>query len=120
MKYLLLALVLITSTAQARWRAEYAEAPQATQDWYRAQQLTPAARLRFQFTSCCDNSDVVKTKFKVNKINNQDEWWWLNNNVWERVPDDIIHWGEATPDGQAILFVSSGRPTCFFPPQSGN
>jgi hypothetical protein len=58
------------------------------------------------------------------KIGNEpldDGWEWLNprNDTWQRVPDDIIHWGEPTPDGQAVAFeypIGSGQLRCFFPP----
>ena len=117
--YLLLPLPIV---AQVRWKAEYAELPKEVQDWYLAQKLTPEAQRRFNFVSCCGKSDTVKTQFRVTKSNGYDEWWWLNKaNKWERVPDDVIHWGEATPTGEAILFTTyDGNPTCFYPPQSGN
>ena len=115
-------LVLVATMARpahARWKSEYAAAPQAVQDWYQNAELTEAAKKRFSFTKCCAKADVVDTKFKVGGAGN-DEWWWLNSGQWQRVPDDIIHWGEHAPGGRPTLFVYDGRPTCFFPGEDGN
>jgi hypothetical protein len=105
--------------AHATWKPEYAALPQKVRDWYKTRELTPAARLRLGFKSCCDNSDVVKTQFKVGGAGN-DEWYWLDGNTWRRVPSDVIHWDERAPNGEAVLFSLGSRPTCFFPPGSGN
>jgi len=96
--------------------------------WADKQLVMPAARSRFlcspQATcSCCDGAEIVKTKFRV-ASNARDAWDWLNpiTNKWERVPDDIIHWDEPTPDKQGVAFeypVGSGILRCFFPPQDG-
>lgn len=111
-------LALMTTAAQARWKAEYAQAPQATRDWYQSRELTEAAQLRFHFKSCCAHSDVVKTKFKVGGAGS-DEWWWLNGETWSRIPSDIIHWDQHSPNGEAVLFAVGGNPVCFFPPDGG-
>ena len=115
-----LALIAHAGSADARWKPEYANAPAEVRDWYETRELTPAAQMRFSFKSCCSHSDVVKTQFKVGGAGN-DEWFWLNpdTNVFERIPDDIIHWGEHAPNGLAVLFAVSGHPTCFFPPEGG-
>jgi len=105
--------------AYARWKPEYANAPQAVQDWYKTRQLTKAAEERFAFKSCCDNSDKVETQFKVDKANGDDEWYWLKDGRWQLVPGDVIHWDEHAPDGEPVLFVYNGRETCFFPPEGG-
>jgi len=60
--------------APARWKPGYAELPQSVRDWYKEQELTLAAQEVFHFKSCCANSDVVRAKFRVNKINGNDEW----------------------------------------------
>lgn len=109
-------LFLLVKPAGAEWKPEYAEAPQATRDWYESRTLTEAAQKRFHFKSCCAHSDVVKTKFRAGA---GDEWYWLDDETWRRVPDDIINWGERTPDGQAVLFAVGGQPVCFFPADSG-
>jgi hypothetical protein len=108
------------SPAQARDYGQYADAAPAVRDWYKAQELTPAAQQRFAFKSCCDNSDVVRTQFRVNSGSGADEWFWLHDGKWERIPDDVIHWGEVAPGGQAVMFALDGRPTCFYPAESGN
>ena len=110
---------LVISTAHARWKPEYASAPQAVQDWYRNAELTPRARFRFAFKKCCEHADVVKTQFRVNRANAGDEWYWLDGSDWRRVPDDIIHWGETAPSKQPTLFVYQGKETCFWPGESG-
>lgn len=87
-------------------------------DWYNTRQLTPAAQERFGFKSCCAHADVVKARFKVSGSGN-DEWWWEKDGQWDRVPADIIHWNEDTPDGQPVLFAVGGKPVCFFPGTGG-
>lgn len=110
----------ISAPSQATWKPEYAAAPQEVQDWYRHAQLTNAARSRFGFQNCCDGPDVVQTKFNVNRVDGRDEWYWLNGDKWQRIPDDIIHWGESAPGGKPTLFVlPDGRPTCFYPGEGG-
>ena len=114
----LLAGVLI-SQADARWKPEYTNAPQAVRDWYQHAELTPKAQMRFAFKSCCAHSDVVKTQFRVNRATAGNEWYWLDGKDWRRIPDDIIHWGETAPDKQPTLFVYRGKETCFWPGESG-
>ena len=115
-----LAMIALLSPGLARWKPEYAELPQATRDWFKSRVLTPAARQRFHFSSCCEQADVVNTRFRVDRTTGADQWWWLNGDKWERVPDDIIWWNEHHPEGKAILFALGGKPVCFFPPGSGN
>ena len=110
---------LVIGSADARWKPEYANAPQAVQDWYRNAELTPRSQYRFAFKKCCEHADVVKTQFRVNRANGGDEWYWLDGTNWRRVPDDIIHWGETAPMNQPTLFVYQGKETCFWPGESG-
>ena len=116
--YVMAALV---SPANATWKQEYANAPQAVQDWYKNAELTPAAKTRFNFQKCCAQSETVKTKFKIDKSTGADEWFWLDpsDNSWKQVPPDIIHWDQSGPNGEAVLFAIGRTPTCFFPPQGG-
>jgi hypothetical protein len=107
------------STADARWKPEYADAAPAVREWYQHAELTKQAQMRFPFKSCCEHADVVRTQFRVNKVDGHDEWYWLDNGEWRRIPDDIIHWGEAAPDKQPTLFVYKGHETCFWPGDSG-
>jgi len=111
--------VIISTSAWCRWKPEYASQPQAVQDWYSSRVLTPEAAKRFGFTSCCAHSDVVKTKFHVNRKSGNDEWFWLNGTAWEKIPDDIIWWGESAPNGLPTLFAVGGKPTCFYPGEGG-
>lgn len=115
----LLAGLLTLIPAHARWRAEYAAAAPEVQAWYQNAELTAAAQARFPFKKCCSHSDVVKTRFNVNKTTAGDEWFWLDGETWRRIPDDIIHWDEHAPGGQPTLFVYDGQETCFFPPDGG-
>ena len=97
--------------------------------WADKQQVMPAAKSRMgcmdaaSYCSCCNGSEIVKSKFRPIKSNTFDEdgWEWLNirTNKWEQVPDDVIHWQEKTPNGQAVAFeypIGSGILRCFFPP----
>lgn len=118
---LLAGAILVAGPAPVRWKAEYAELPQATRDWYRTRELTPAAQKRFAFKSCCDNSDVVRAKFAVSKLNGTDQWFYQlpGEEKWQQVPDDVIHWDEHAPSGEPVMFVFAGHPTCFYPPSGG-
>jgi hypothetical protein len=66
--------------------------------------------------------DVVRTQFRVEQdgsAEGHDIWFYLKDGKWNRVPDDIIQWGEHAPDKQATLFIyqSTGQELCFYPPQ---
>jgi hypothetical protein len=95
----------------------YANSPH--RDWYQTRKLTPAAQKRLFFGSCCAHSDVVKTKFRPT-ADGDDGWEFVNGKgQWERVPNDIIWWGEDTPTGEPVMFAISGVPVCFFPGSGG-
>lgn len=112
-------LVLTVIAAFARnLDGRYDAVPIEIRQWYETRELTAAAQQRFGFKSCCAHSDVVRTKFAVGG-RGTDEWWWLANGSWERVPADIIHWTEHAPSGEPVLFAVGNRPTCFFPPRGG-
>ena len=115
-----IALILFLPRAHARDDGRWANADPAVRAWYEQATLTPAARKRFGFDSCCAHSDVVRTQFRVSRQDGTDQWWWLHNGAWKQVPADIIHWGEAAPDGRPTLFaIGSGEPSCFYPGDSG-
>ena len=109
------------------WKPEYQQAAQSVQQWYQEQQVTARSRPLFHCVpdlmsvcSCCNGAEVVKTKFRVTP-NRDDGWQWLDpkDNEWKDVPEEVIHWGEPTPDGQAVLFeypIGSSKVRCFFPP----
>lgn len=95
--------------------------------WAEEQQVMPAAKSRFSCDpnggscSCCNGAEIVRGKFRL--VDGDEAWDWLNpkTNQWQRVPEDIIHWGEPTPDKQAVAFeypIGSGILRCFFPAQS--
>ena len=113
------AALALAAQVQARWKPEYANQPPEVQAWYRNAGLTTAAQMHFPFKKCCDHSDVVKTRFNVNRTTAGDEWYWLDGDTWRRIPDDIIHWDQRAPSGQPTLFIYSGKETCFFPGDGG-
>jgi hypothetical protein len=94
-----------------------------TEGWFERQTLNAATmqRLAVGWNSCCLGSEVVKTQFRVDKTTYGDEWYYIKDGSWKRVPDDTIHWGKHAPGGQATLFVyfMTGDETCFYPPQEG-
>ena len=116
---LIVAGLVLGAPVGATWKPEYASQPIEVQQWYRNAELTKAAQGRFPFKKCCDHSDVVKTKFNVNKTSAGDEWFWLDGESWRRIPDDIIHWEKHAPTGLPTLFVYNGKETCFFPADGG-
>jgi hypothetical protein len=111
--------LILNCQSPARWKPEYAQADPAVRDWYATRTLTPEAQKRFPFTSCCDHSDVVKTRFMVNRTDGGDEWFWLDDGKWRRIPPDIVHTDEHAPSGRGVLFIYEDEPTCFFPPGGG-
>ena len=92
-------------------------------DWFSSQQLNPATkqRLGVPWNGCCENGDVFKTQFRVSKSTGGDEWYYLKGDTWKKVPDDVIHWGQHSPDKRATLFiyVATGQELCFYPPEEG-
>ena len=103
----------------ARDFGQFANVPKEIRDWYANAELTDAAKQRLPWKRCCDHADVVKTQFRVNKSNGDDEWYWLQEGQWKRIPPDIIHWGVSAPGGAPVLFVYSNIETCFFPGEGG-
>ena len=71
--------------------------------WFERQTLNPATmqRLSVGWSSCCLGSEVVKTQFRVDKTTYGDEWYYIKDGAWKRVPEDTIHWGKHAPGGQA-------------------
>ena len=109
--------LFVVSGAKAEWdgvKGQYSA-------WYEAQEINPEAqkRLGISWKSCCNHSDVVKTRFRVDRTTYDDEWWYLDGNTWRKVPSDIVHWNDPTPDGRPVLFVYQGTPTCFYPGDTG-
>lgn len=97
--------------------------------WAEEQLLTPEAGQRFACREmsrdnnscfCCHGSEIVKSHFRLVEAGDhpQDGWEWLNPDTrrWERIENDIIHWDEPTPTGEAVLFRLAGKNRCFYPP----
>ena len=72
--------------ALARDFGQYADVPQEIRDWYANAELTDAAKQRLHWKKCCDHADAVKTRFRVNKSNGDDEWYWLREGQRKRIP----------------------------------
>lgn len=89
-------------------------------EWAKKQQVALAAKSRFcpqtpegQTCSCCDQAEVVKTRFRKDDT----DWWYLHPTTqkWHKIPWDIIHeQDEETPTGEPVLFIYQGVERCFF------
>ena len=70
---------------------------------------------------CCGVADTVKTKFKVEEVNErypEDRWYaWLKND-WVLIPPEKIVQDYA-PDGQPYLFLLADTIQCFVRPKGG-
>ena len=100
--------------AHAAFGQEWSKDPKV-REWYNNASLTPAAHARLGYSSCCKYGDVVRTQFRVNRTNGQDEWWYLAKEGWKEIPPDIIHPSDKNaPDGRPTLFIYNGTETCFF------
>lgn len=123
----IIALLWVVATLAVPARADdpYSQSPY--KGWADQQEVTQAARPRFGCTSpggrcsCCADAEIVATRFRVDRGTGADQWWYLHQatNQWRRVPEDVIHWGEHSPDGRPVLFIWSGEPRCFFPGEDG-
>jgi hypothetical protein len=119
----------MVAEAHARDLGQYANSSSDRREWFK--RLAPPGR-NPDLWSCCADSDVVHTKFRVNRRDGADEWMYLaSDGTWRLVPPDIILWDKVNDpmnDGQARLWVSpylkepdgTAKPTCFIPPRSGN
>lgn len=120
MRKAMIALALLLAFGDHAW-TEWDGIKTANSEWYEQQKINPEAqaRLGIAWSSCCNHADVFKTRFRVNRDTAEDEWWYLDENTWRLVPSDIVHWNDPTPDGQPVLFIYQGTPTCFYPGESG-
>jgi hypothetical protein len=102
----LLGIGLWAGHSHAAWKPEYAQNSPEVREWYNNQLLNEATRQRLQvdWHSCCNHGDLFRTKFKVGG-DGGDEWWYLKDNTWKKIPNDIVHWGEHAPDGRPTLFI---------------
>jgi hypothetical protein len=117
--FVLGAATLLPVASQAKWKPQYASAPQEVQDWYKSRKLTDAAAKRFAFKSCCDGSDKVETQFRVDRATGDDKWYYQKDGQWTEVPPDVIWWDEHSATGETVMFALDGKPTCFCPPRGG-
>jgi hypothetical protein len=108
------------------WRPEYAQNAPEWQEWFKRAEVTKRAQSRFNWKSCCEHADRVKTQYRVNRVNGEDEWWFLDpkTDKWVAIPEYVIHFeDDATMPKQlkaeGVLFVYNGIVTCFWPPEGG-
>ena len=71
---------------------------------------------------CCDVSDAVKTKFRVEKADGsnypEDVWYAWIKDEWVRIPSEKIVEGFA-PNGEGYVFLMAGTIQCFVRPKGG-
>lgn len=115
-------LVALVSSAEARWKPEYASADPEVRAWYERQTTTPEWRKRVGaewYRSCCDHGDTVEAEFKKDgqwayRLRGQSEW--------HSLPDDVVQADVMTPGSKPVLFMDHLRnfgPICFFPGGTG-
>jgi hypothetical protein len=121
-KLLITLLLLASSQVMARWRPEFANLPSEVREWYRNAETMPNStpRKTHGWVKCCDHADVVVAQFETQKFNGKyhEEWYYKTEGMsaFQRIPDDIIHFGEAAPYGLPTLFAYGGELVCFWPP----
>ena len=123
-----LALVLWISTpspARTLYPGQWAQVEPEVGEWYKHQTINPAAneRMGHAWSSCCEHGDVFRTQFRTGEgKRGADEWWYLKDGAWKRIPDDVIHWDEHAPDKRPTLFIYqvTGEELCFYPGEDGN
>jgi hypothetical protein len=120
---LIFAFGVIVEEVRARDFGQYANSSAERRKWFK-DLASPGRNLGVW--SCCDQGDVIRTKFRVNIKNGDDEWMYLaSDGTWKVVPPDVILWdkvNDSMNDGQARLKEPDGtpKPICFIPPRSGN
>lgn len=123
--------------ANATYKPEYGKSPESVQEWFKSARVTPQASMRLNFSHCCEQAERLRTKF-VGKRGG--DWsYYPDPNCTAAgcallpIPNDVIHEDRITAanpkdDGlpefdsmrrEGVLFIYSGRPTCFWPPESG-
>lgn len=118
------------------YQPEYDKASDAIKEWFHNAETTPEAYTFLGYSKCCEHSERFKTKFTVSKENGKEEWRYLGaDGTWKIIPSYVIHSeGIVPPKGheddpdfkqletEGVLFIYpavSGRPTCFWPPETG-
>ena len=117
---MIIALVTLTlwsaAPVQPQQLDRWANTDPARREWFRG--------LRQPHTQapCCDLGDSVKTRFRVDRNNSADQWWFLDpdDKVWKAIPPDIVL-DQQSIDGEAYLFRSpaSKQLYCFVKPRGG-
>lgn len=109
----------------AEWKPEYAQASPQVQEWYKNQKINPEARARLNvgWTSCCDESDHFKTRFRMLSDGSKygvETYEYLAGDTWKVISPDIIK-RAPTPDGQPVLFIhkTTGKELCFIIDEGG-
>lgn len=113
--------------ANARDLGQRADQAPEVRAWYNEATLTAEAQKRLQFKKCCNDADVVHTRFRVDSSTGGDHWFYERDGKWEQISDDIVHWNEQAPDNKPTLFALAydmlgwpkGTLTCFYPPGGG-
>lgn len=111
-KVTLYAFMTIFVVCRAHANDPWSQSPHRS--WYENAELTPDARKHFQFEKCCNQAEVVRTKFQQR----DDKWFYLDTSasMWREVPAYVIWYDKHPPDNQPTMFVYSGSITCFFVP----
>ncbi len=136
-------------SAHATYKPEFAANSPALRTWFQIAHTTDAARLRFGWVSCCEHADRVHTKFRPTRKTDEWSYQCtaeteeacapngLKIGDWKPIPPDIVHdepiavpeaFDENDPQvkeefrqlrAEGVLFISHGRESCFWPPESG-
>ena len=116
---------VVSGSAAARWKPEYAKASAEEQAWYQRQETTAETRKRLGakwYKFCCDDADTVNAKFELK----EDRWFYQaeGDSEWRAIPQDAVQQDVQTPHSRPVLFVDAtylhAGPVCFFPGASGS
>ncbi len=149
------AVSLLGGGVQATYKPEFSTHSDALRQWFQNAETTPEyrawreSRSMSAFVSCCESSERVRAKFRMNKTDRGDDWYYecpeelkeacggiVGN--WKQIPPMIIHhepievpspYDKNDPRikaefdqlrAEGVLFVAyNAYETCFWPPQSG-
>jgi hypothetical protein len=109
----LLAFILSTDWMRNALEEDWQGSPFA--EWADKQDVMPTARERLSGQiKCCNQAEIVKTKFRVSRAH-ENQWFYLTKeNKWKRIPPDITDpLEEDTPTHQPVLFIWADKEVCF-------